>query len=166
MQEFDRDGAISSPLNAVTDMTNAQWRQMLSIHLDGTFYCTRPVLRHMQPRRSGAIVSMTSVVGLGGGVGVPRYAAAKAGIIGFTRAAAQEVAPPGSRVNAVAPGFIDTAMRDQLPASIARGHVRATPMGRLGTPSEVAQVVVYLAGCHASFVAGQVLSPNGAHLCR
>jgi len=166
MQEFDRDGAISSPLNATIEMSDAQWRQMLAIHVDGSFYCTRAALRHMQPRRCGAIVNMSSVVGLDGGIGVPHYAAAKAAIIGFTRAVAQEVAPLGIRVNAVAPGFIDTGMREQLPVSLARGHLRATPMGRLGTPAEIAEAVLYLAGRKATFMAGQVISPNGGFLCR
>lgn len=165
-QELERTGAVRTPLNAVTELTDAQWRRMLSIHLDGTFYCTRAVLPHMQNQRSGAIVNVSSVIGLDGGAGVPHYAAAKAGIIGFTRAVAQEVAPLGIRVNAVAPGFIDTAMREQLPETIARIHVRATPLGRLGAPGEIADAVLYLAGTRASFVVGQVLSPNGGYLSR
>jgi len=166
MQEFDREGRITMPLNAVINMTDEQWRRMLSTHLDGTFFCTRAVLPHMQLARSGAIVNMTSIVGLDGGVGVPHYAAAKAGIIGFTRAVSQEVAPLGIRVNAVAPGFIATGMREQLPDVIARGQVRATPMGRLGSPREIADAVLYLAGPQASFVTGQILSPNGGYLSR
>lgn len=166
MQEFDRDGRIATPLNALVDMTDEQWRTMLSTHLDGTFFCTRAVLPHMQERRSGAIVNMASIVGLDGGAGVPHYAAAKAGIIGFTRAVSQEVAPLGIRVNAVAPGFIDTGMRDQLPDVIARGHIRATPMGRLGSPAEIADTVLYLASQQASFITGQILSPNGGYMSR
>jgi len=103
-------------------------------------------------------------MGLSGGNGVPHYAAAKAGIIAFTRAVAQEVAPFGIRVNAVAPGFIDTAMRSQLPPAIATGHVRATPMGRLGTAAEIADAVLYLCSPGASFVTGQVLGVNGGYL--
>jgi 3-oxoacyl-[acyl-carrier protein] reductase len=166
LAELQSGGAIATPLDAVAQMTDEQWRAMLSVHLDGTFFCTRAVLPAMQARRSGAIVNMSSVIGLDGGAGVPHYAAAKAGIIGFTRACAQEVAPLGIRVNAVAPGFIDTGMRAQLPPAIAAGHVRATPMGRLGAPAEIAQAVLFLAGPRASFVTGQVLSANGGLMSR
>lgn len=163
LQEIQQ-GGLRTPLNATVDLTDSQWRAMLSTHLDGTFFCTRAVLPAMQERRRGAIVNMSSVVGLGGGAGVPHYAAAKAAIIGFTRSVAAEVAPFGIRVNAVAPGFIDTAMRSPLPEPIAAAHVRATPMGRLGTAGEIAEAVGFLAGERASFVAGQVLSANGAFL--
>ncbi|WP_439519792.1 SDR family oxidoreductase [Hydrogenophaga sp.] len=164
LDELQQAGAISTPTNATASMTDAQWRAMLSTHLDGTFYCTRAVLSGMQARRTGAIVNMSSIMGLSGGNGVPHYAAAKAGIIAFTRAVAQEVAPFGIRVNAVAPGFIDTAMRSQLPPAIAAGHVRATPMGRLGTAAEIADAVLYLCSPGASFVTGQVLGVNGGYL--
>jgi 3-oxoacyl-[acyl-carrier protein] reductase len=166
LRELDDSGAIRTPLNATAELTDEQWRQMLSTHLDGSFYFTRAVLPHMQEQRSGAIVNMSSVVGLDGGAGVPHYAAAKAGIIGLTRAVAQEVAALGIRVNAVAPGFIDTAMRSQLPERIAGNHVRATPLGRLGTADEIADTVLYLASARASFICGQVLSPNGGYLSR
>jgi 3-oxoacyl-[acyl-carrier protein] reductase len=166
LKEIEDTGAVQTPLDATAELTDGQWRRMLSTHLDGTFHCTRAVLPHMQAQRAGSIVNMSSVVGLDGGAGVPHYAAAKAGIIGFTRAVAQEVAALGIRVNAVAPGFIDTAMRDALPPPIARGHVRATPMGRLGTAAEIADVVLYLAGAHAAFVTGQVVSANGGFLSR
>jgi 3-oxoacyl-[acyl-carrier protein] reductase len=165
LQELQQ-GRLQTPLNATVDLTDEQWRAMLSTHVDGTFYCTRAVLAGMQERRSGAVVNMTSIVGLDGGGGVPHYAAAKAAIIGFTRAVAQEVAPLGIRVNAVAPGFIDTAMRSQLPEPIASGHIRSTPMGRLGQASEIADAVLYLAGGQSSFITGQVLSPNGGYLSR
>lgn len=166
LQEVQQGGAPRTPLDATVDLSDAQWRAMLSTHLDGTFFCTRAVLPAMQQRRSGAIVNLGSVVGIDGGAGVPHYAAAKAGILGFTRAVAQEVAPFGVRVNAVAPGFIDTAMRDELPPPIAAGHVRATPLGRLGTPQEIAEAVLFLASARASFVVGQVLSVNGGFLSR
>lgn len=166
MREIQELGSLRTPLNATAEMTDEQWRAMLSTHLDGTFFCTRAVLPGMQARRSGAIVNMSSVVGLDGGAGVPHYAAAKAGIIGFTRAVAQEVAPLGVRVNAVAPGFVETAMRSQLPEAIAAAHLRSTPLGRLGTASEIADTVMYLAGTRSSFITGQVVSPNGGYLSR
>lgn len=166
MREIQEHGSIKTLLNATKDLTDGQWRAMLSTHLDGTFFCTRAVLPGMQSRRQGAIVNMSSVVGLDGGAGVPHYAAAKAGIIGFTRSVAQEVAPFGVRVNVVAPGFIETAMRSQLPDSISAAHVRATPVGRLGSATEIADAVLFLASEKASFVTGQVLSPNGGYLSR
>ena len=164
LDELQQSGAITTPTNATASMTDAQWRAMLSTHLDGTFYCTRAVLPGMQSRRSGSIVNMSSIMGLSGGNGVPHYAAAKAGIIAFTRAVAQEVAPFGIRVNAVAPGFIDTAMRSQLPPAIAAGHVRATPMGRLGTAPEIADAVLFLCSPGAAFITAQVLGVNGGYL--
>ena len=164
LDELQQTGAIQTPTDATASLTDAQWRAMLSTHLDGTFYCTRAVLPSLQSRRTGAIVNMASIMGMAGGNGVPHYAAAKAGIIAFTRAVAQEVAPFGIRVNAVAPGFIDTGMRAQLPPAIAAGHVRATPMGRLGTAGEIADAVLYLCSGQASFVTGQVLGVNGGYL--
>lgn len=154
------------PLDATVGMTTAQWRRMLGVHLDGTFFCTRAALRAMQRRRRGAIVNMSSVIGIDGGEGIPHYAAAKAGILGLTRAVAREVAPLGIRVNAVAPGFVDTGMRDLLPPTIAARQLIATPMARLAQASEIADAVLYLAGPDASFVTGQVLGVNGGFLSR
>tara|TARA_R110002020_G_scaffold109430_16_gene253170 strand:+ start:36401 stop:37225 length:825 start_codon:yes stop_codon:yes gene_type:complete len=162
--EAQARGKAGQPLNATAHMTDSQWNLMLNTHLGGTFYCTRAALPAMQERRCGAIINMSSIIGLSGGGGIPHYAAAKAGIIGFTRAVAQEVAPLGIRVNAVAPGFIDTGLRDDLPADIARSQVNAIPMGRLGQPDEIAQTVLYLASDRASYITGQVLSPNGGYL--
>lgn len=166
LEEFASSGSIRTPLNATSELTDDQWRKMISTNLDGTFFCTRAVLPHMQGKGSGSIVNLSSVIGLDGGNGVPHYAAAKAGINGFTRAVAQEVAPFGIRVNAVAPGFIDTAMRDTLPAVIAQGHVKSTPLGRLGTAAEIADAILYLASKRASFIVGQILSPNGGYMSR
>lgn len=166
LKELSSSGSIRTPLNATSELTDDQWRRMISTNLDGTFFCTRAVLPHMQEKGSGSIINLSSVIGLDGGNGVPHYAAAKAGINGFTRAVAQEVAPLGIRVNAVAPGFIDTAMRDALPEAIAQGHVKATPLGRLGTPAEIADTILYLASKRASFIVGQILSPNGGYMSR
>ncbi|MCW5653321.1 SDR family NAD(P)-dependent oxidoreductase [Hydrogenophaga sp.] len=166
LDEIQATGAVQTPLNATADLSDEEWRRMLAIGLDGTFFCTRAALRHMQPRRSGAIVNLSSVLGIDGGSGVPHYAATKAAINGFTRAVAQEVAPLGIRVNAVAPGFIATAMRAELPEVIARGHVRATPLGRLGEAREIAETILFLVSERSSFFVGQVLSPNGGYLSR
>jgi len=160
------EGGIRTPLNATIDLTDALWRNMLATHVDGTFFCTRAALTGMQARRRGSIVNMSSIAGLDGGGGIPHYAAAKAAILGLTRSIAHEVGPLGIRVNAVAPGFIDTGMRSQLPEPIASGHIRATPLGRLGTPAEIAEAVLFLASDRASFVSGQVLSANGGYMSR
>ncbi|KPQ05417.1 MAG: 3-oxoacyl-[acyl-carrier protein] reductase [Rhodobacteraceae bacterium HLUCCA12] len=155
-----------APLDSTITMSTARWRRMIAVHLDGAFFCTRAALRLMRGQGNGAIVNIGSVIGLDGGEGIPHYAAAKAGILGLTRSIAREVAPLGIRVNAVAPGFIDTGMRDLLPPKIAERQVKGTPMGRLGHPDEIADAVLYLAGDHASFVTGQVLSVNGGYLSR
>ncbi len=134
---------------------------MLHVHLFGTFYCTREALRIMEPRRSGHIVNIASVAGLGGIPGAPHYGAAKAGIIGFTKSVAPEVIPCGIYVNAVAPGLIDTPMLRQAGDVLIHTTLMRTPIGRLASPDEVANVVYFLATEESSYVVGQVISPNG-----
>ena len=113
-------------------LTDDEWRLVMSVHLDGTFYCSRAAARSMGPRGSGVIVNMASVCGIEGCTGHPHYSAAKAAILGFTRATAKELIVQGIRVNAIAPGFIDTAPARSTRAVIPRS--RARPAGRLGTP--------------------------------
>jgi 3-oxoacyl-[acyl-carrier protein] reductase len=157
-------GAVRTPLDALARMTDEEWRFVLSVHLDGTFFCTRAAARRMASRGAGAIVNMASVCGIEGCTGHPHYSAAKAGILGFTRSAAKELIVQGVRVNAVAPGFVDT---QRLKGSLGAGRqaeLARTPAGRLGTPEEVAATVAFLASDDASYFVGATLSPNGGLL--
>jgi 3-oxoacyl-[acyl-carrier protein] reductase len=158
--ELAAGGPVRTHLDFTVDEPDEEWRRMLAVHLDGTFFCTRAALRMMSPRCSGSIINMSSIMGTAGGAGAAAYAAAKAGILGFTRAVAREVASRGIRVNAIAPGWIDTDLTRFL--GEARPLVEMqTPLGRLGEPVDVAWAAVYLASDEAKFVTGQVLSPNG-----
>ena len=154
-------GPIQTPLEALARLTDDEWRLVMSVHLDGTFYGTRAAVRRMAERRAGAIVNMASVCGIEGCTGHPHYSAAKAGVLGFTRATAKEVIVQGIRVNAIAPGFIDTT-RTKAQVGVAREvNVARTPIGRLGTPEEIAAAVAFLASDEASFFVGATVSPNG-----
>jgi 3-oxoacyl-[acyl-carrier protein] reductase len=157
-------GPITTPLEALVRLTDEEWRFVMSVHLDGTFYGTRAAVRRMAGRRSGAIINMASVCGIEGCTGHPHYSAAKAGVLGLTRATAKEVIVQGIRVNAVAPGFIDTT-RTKAEVGVAREvNVVRTPAGRLGTPEEVAATVAFLASDDAAFYVGATLSMNGGLL--
>ena len=134
---------------------------MMAVNLDGTFYCCRSVLPSMIHRHSGSIITTSSIWGLTGASCEVPYSAAKAGIIGLTKALAKEVGPSGIRVNCIAPGVVDTEMNGALGQEVMDQLREETPLGRLGTPREIAQTVAFLASPEASFITGQVLSPNG-----
>jgi 3-oxoacyl-[acyl-carrier protein] reductase len=154
-------GGERRSLGVTSRLDDAEWRRMLEIHLFGTFYCTRAALRVMEERGGGAIVNMASVAGLAGIPGAPHYGAAKAGIIGFTKSVALEVGGANIRVNAIAPGFIDTPMTAEAPAFVRTMVLLRTPLGRSGAAEEIAAVALFLVSDEASFVTGQVVSPNG-----
>jgi 3-oxoacyl-[acyl-carrier protein] reductase len=158
--EMRAGGPIRTHLDFTATETDDEWRHMLAVHLDGTFFCTRAALQIMNPQLSGSIINMGSIVGTAGVAGGAAYAAAKSGILGFTRAVAREVVSRGIRVNAIAPGWIDTAMTSFL-GDVRLLIVAQTPMARLGEPDDIAWAAVYLASDEAKFVTGQVLSPNG-----
>lgn len=148
----------------LTDFSPTDWRQMMAVNLDGTFYCCRSVLPGMIRRQSGCIITTSSIWGITGASCEVPYSAAKAGIIGLTRALAKEVGPSGIRVNCIAPGVIDTEMNGNLTPEVMAQLREETPLGIIGTPKQVADLALYLAGEGASFLTGQVISPNGGFL--
>jgi 3-oxoacyl-[acyl-carrier protein] reductase len=155
------DGEVTTPLDALVRLTDDEWRRMLAIHLDGTFYCTRAAARSMAPRGRGVIVNMSSICGLEGCTGHPHYSAAKAAILGFTKAVAKELIVQGVRVNAVAPGHVGTATLQGEVSEERRALAASTPAGRLAVPEEIAGTVAFLASDDAGYFVGAVLSPNG-----
>jgi 3-oxoacyl-[acyl-carrier protein] reductase len=137
------------------------WARVIRVNLDGTFHCSRAALKPMVRQRYGRIVNLSSVIGLMGNAGQAAYAAAKAGVMGFTKSTAREVASRGITVNAVAPGLIQTEMLDHLPAARRSEYLSVIPAGRLGTVEEVADVVGFLARRESGYVTGQVIGVNG-----
>lgn len=144
-----------------TDITEEQWQRMLAVNLSAVFYCCQAFLPAMIARKSGRIINISSIWGLQGASCEVHYSAAKAGVIGLTRALAQEVGPSGITVNCVAPGVIDTDMCAHLDAAARAALCEQIPLGRLGSPEEVAEAVAFLASPAASYLTGQVISPNG-----
>jgi 3-oxoacyl-[acyl-carrier protein] reductase len=150
--------------NLLIRMTPQEWDQVLAVNLKGAFHCAKAMVRQMMKQRSGRIVNIASVVGLMGNPGQANYCASKAGIIGFTKAVAKEVASRGITVNAVAPGFIETEMTRKLSDSGKEAFLQAIPLGRLGQPEDVAQVVSFLASDDAGYLTGQVINVDGGML--
>ena len=142
-------------------MKDSDWDEVLNINLKGVYLVTKAVAKLMVKQRAGRIINMTSVSGVTGNVGQANYAAAKAGVIGFTKTCAKELAARGITENAVAPGFIETAMTDVLPEKIKEGIAATVPFGRMGQPEEIASVVTFLASDFASYITGQVLNVDG-----
>ncbi|MEP9366295.1 3-oxoacyl-[acyl-carrier-protein] reductase [Xanthobacter sp. VNH20] len=147
--------------NIFMRLKDEDWDQVIAVNLTSTFRLSRAAVRSMMRRRSGRIISITSVVGVTGNAGQGNYAAAKAGMIGMSKSLAQEVASRGVTVNCVAPGFIATAMTDVLNEKQREGILKAVPAARLGSPEDIASACVYLASDEAGYVTGQTLHVNG-----
>ena len=149
-----RDGLIAR-------MSDDDWRTVLDTNLSSMFFTCRAVARGMMKRRSGAIVNISSIVGIHGNPGQTNYAASKAGIIGFTKSLARELGSRGVRANVVAPGYVTTRLTDVLPDGATEAMLSATPLGRLGSPEDVAAAVRFLCSDEAAFVTGEVLLVDG-----
>jgi len=160
VDEIARGGPVETFLDGTVHTSDSSWRRMQAVHVDGTFFCTREALKIMNQQMSGCIINIASVMGTFGRPGSVAYSTAKAGILGFTRALAHEVAPRNIRVNSIAPGWIDTRMTAPL-GTLRQWIAFQTPLQRLGEPDDIAWAAVYLACDEAKFMTGQVISPNG-----
>ncbi len=147
--------------NLLALMKEEDWDLVLETNLKGTYQVTKAAIRSMMKQRSGRIINITSVAGVAGNPGQTNYAAAKAGIIGFTKSLAKEIGPRNITVNAVAPGYVPTDLTADLPEELIQQAVELTPLGRLGTVEDVANVVAFLASDEAGFITGQVLRVDG-----
>jgi 3-oxoacyl-[acyl-carrier protein] reductase len=150
--------------NLLMRMKEEDWDAVININLKGVFVCTKAVSRIMMKQRSGKIINMTSVVGVMGNAGQANYAAAKAGVIGFTKSMAKELASRGITVNAIAPGYISTDMTAVLSEQLKEDLAKKIPVGRLGRPEDVAAAVAFLASDLANYITGQTLNVDGGML--
>ena len=141
-------------------LTDAQWHRMLDVTLSGAFYCIRGVLPYMLHQKKGCIINVSSIWGITGAACEVAYSTAKAGLIGMTKALAKELGPSGIQVNCVAPGMVDTDMNASLTPETLSALKEETPLGRVGTPEDIARTILFLADPE-SFLTGQVISPNG-----
>ncbi len=166
---LERRGAVDGLVNnagitrdaLLMRMKEEDWDAVLAVNLKGVFNFSRAVVRPMLNRRSGRIVNIASVVGLMGNAGQTNYAASKAGVIGFSKSLAREVASRGITVNCLAPGYIATAMTDALPEDVKKAFLEAIPMKRFGTPEDVSRAVLFLLSDAAAYITGQVIGVNG-----
>lgn len=142
-------------------MDDDQWNQVIAVNLTGAYNMTKACLKGMMKARWGRVINISSVIGLHGGAGQANYAAAKAGLVGLTLSTAKEVGSRGITANVIAPGFIETDMTSDLPEAMMESVTKTAPIGRLGTPSDVAPIICFLASDLASYITGQVISVDG-----
>ncbi|MGA3600928.1 MULTISPECIES: 3-oxoacyl-[acyl-carrier-protein] reductase [Lysinibacillus] len=147
--------------NLLMRMKEDEWDDVLDTNLKGVFLCTKAVTRQMMKQRAGRIINISSIVGVAGNAGQANYVAAKAGVIGLTKTTAKELASRNILVNAIAPGFIETEMTDQLPDDIKQGMLTQIPLAKLGQPEDIAKAVVFLASDDANYMTGQTLHIDG-----
>ncbi len=145
-----------------TDISDEQWHRMFAVNVDGCFYCCREALPYMISQKSGAIINVSSIWGVTGSSCEAHYSAAKAAVIGLTKALAKEVGPSGITVNCIAPGVIDTKMNSGLSDEDIAGLLNETPLQKLGTPFEIAKTALFLS--ESAFITGQIISPNGGFM--
>lgn len=147
--------------NIILRMKDEEWQKVIDTNLKGTFYCIKAACRAMMKQRSGRIINIASVAGLLGTVGQANYAASKAGVIALTKVAAREFASRGITINAVAPGFIETDMTRALPEEVRTASLNMIPLGRVGVPADVANVVLFLASDLSAYVTGEIIRIDG-----
>lgn len=150
-----------SEIGLVSQIDDARWRRLFAVNVDGVHHCCQAVLPHMIHRKEGSIITVSSIWGQVGGSCEVAYSATKGAVIAYTKALAKELGPSGIRVNCVAPGVIDTEMNGHLSREDLEALAEETPLGRLGTPEDVARSIAFLASHEASFLTGQVIAPNG-----
>ncbi|KUF36434.1 MULTISPECIES: 3-oxoacyl-[acyl-carrier-protein] reductase [Lysinibacillus] len=147
--------------NLLMRMKEDEWDDVLNTNLKGVFLCTKAVTRQMMKQRAGRIINISSIVGVAGNAGQANYVAAKAGVIGLTKTTAKELASRNILVNAIAPGFIETEMTEQLPEDIKKGMLTQIPLAKLGQPEDIAKAVAFLASDDANYMTGQTLHIDG-----
>lgn len=147
--------------NLMLRMKEEEWQLVMDINLKGSFICTQKAFKHMMKARKGSIVNIASVIGLMGNAGQANYAASKGGMIAFTKSCAKEFASRGVRVNAVAPGFIETEMTASLPADVVAAYAKAIPLAKMGSPLDVAKLCLFLASDESAYITGQTIAVDG-----
>jgi 3-oxoacyl-[acyl-carrier protein] reductase len=161
VDEVMKTGKVQESMKVTSAFQDEWWHATLNVNLNGTFYCTREVLKVMEAKGRGKIINMASITGVQGEPNVPAYAASKGGIIAFTKSLAKEVIGSGIIVNAVAPGYCDTPLLDSIDPQLLAVLKAQIPIGRLGTAQEIASLVIYLATDDANYIVGQVIGANG-----
>ena len=145
-------------------MSIEQWDDVINTNLKGAFHCTKAVVRYMMKNKFGRIINITSIVGLTGNAGQANYAASKAGLIGMTKSIAKEVASRGITANCIAPGWIETSMTDKLSGEVKNEFLSHIPIGRIGSPDDIANAVIFLASDEAGYITGQTITVDGGRI--